>query len=609
MPFVIGAGFAFAVFASFVLGPEAGRFIAGAVLALGALPYAWRMARDVTRGQLGVDIISLVAIFVSLVFNQYISGGIILFMLAGGEALEEYALARARSQLTRLFSRAPSVAHRKRGGKIRDIRVEEIGLEDELLVKRGETVPTDGLVLRGEALIDESMVTGEPLPVEKKMASLVVSGTVNVGDAFWMRATRVSSESNYQQIVRLVQNAESNRAPIVRLADHYSFGFTIFTFSLAGFAWLYSGDPLVGFAVMVVATPCPLIIATPTAIMSGISVAAKRGIVVKNGGALETLDRVKALVFDKTGTITFGEPSVADVQGYTMRRDEVLRIAASLDQISAHVLARSLVAEAARRGVSLELPTKAHEVLAQGIVGDIDNDTYVLGKEDFLESHGIVFNEQIRTAHRARQRVGQKMVFLGHGKMVLGSITFSDRLRPETAHLFEVFKRNGLERIMLLSGDHSDVVKKIGKELGIKQAIGDLRPQDKVREIEKLRRTIQPVLMVGDGINDAPALAAADIGIAMGSHGMTAASETADVVITVDTLSRVQEAFAISHHTLKVAKQGILFGMGTSIVLMLFASIGAIPPVVGAFVQEGLDVVVILNALRVYAYRPQNNSR
>lgn len=609
MPFIIGAGFAFAVFTSYVVDPHAGQLVAGVILVLGSLPYVWRMAKDVLHGRLGVDIISLVAIFASLVLSQYVSGAIILFMLVGGEALEEYALARARSQLTKLLSRAPSIAHRKRGGKMRDIRVEEIAVEDELLVKRGETIPTDGIVIRGPALIDESMVTGEPLPVEKAMAGLLVSGTVNVGDAFVMRATRVSSESNYQQIVRLVQHAESNRAPLVRLADHYSFGFTIFTFSLAGLAWLLSGDPLLAFAVMVVATPCPLIIATPTAIMSGISVAAKRGIVVKHGGALEILDRVKAIVFDKTGTITFGEPSVSEVHGYTMRKDEVIRIAASLDQISAHVLARSLVAEAQRKGMELELPMQAKETLAQGIVGDVDGETYVLGKVEFLESKGIALPSELRKVHQTHQRMGKKTIFLGHGKMVLGSIAFGDELRPETAHLFRQLQRDGIERLMLLSGDHSNVVKKIGTQLGIKQAIGDLSPQDKVREIEKLRRTTRPVLMVGDGINDAPALAVADVGIAMGAHGMTASSETADIVVTVDTLSRVQEAFAISHHTLRVAKQGIFFGMSVSIVLMVFASFGFVPPVVGAFLQEGLDVIVILNALRVYAFQPQHASR
>lgn len=605
MPFLVGAGFAFAIFTSYAVSGEFAHWVAAGVLVLGALPYAWRMVRDIVKGQLGVDLISLVAIFASLAFGQLISGGIILFMLAGGEALEEYALARARSQLTRLLSRAPSVAHRKRNGRIRDIKVDEIGLEDELLVKAGETVPTDGVILRGMALIDESMVTGEPLPVEKSVGGIAVSGTVNAGDAFWMRATRLSRDSNYQKIVALVQAAESNRAPIVRVADRYSAGFTVLTFSLAAFAWAASRDPLFAYAVLVVATPCPLIIATPTAIMSGISVAATRGIVVKNGGALETLDRAKAIVFDKTGTITFGQPSVANVHGYTMLRDEVIRIAASLDQVSAHILARSLIADATQRGIALDMPTNAHETVAQGITGEIDGDAYVLGKQDFLEAHGITLSEEVRATHRTAQRRGQKMVFLGHGKMVLGSITFADTLRPDTKLVFDAFTHDGLDRIMLLSGDKSDVVKRIGKELGVKQAFGDLSPQDKVREIKKLRRSVEPVVMVGDGVNDAPALAAADIGIAMGSHGMTASSETADVVITVDTLSRVQEAFAISRHTLRVAKQGIFFGMGVSIVLMLFAAMGMIPPVVGAFIQEGLDAVVIINALRVYRFKPK----
>jgi heavy metal translocating P-type ATPase len=573
------------------------------LLAFGTLPYVWRMVMDIRHGQVGVDIIALLAIFSSLALNQLLAGAVILFMLAGGEALEEFALARARLQLTHLLSRAPITAHRKRGNTVTDIHVGSVEIEDILLVKTGETVPVDGLVMEGLTTIDESMITGEPLPVEKKRSQLVLSGSVNVGNAFTMRATRVSRDSKYQQIVKLVQDAEEQRAPIVRLADRYSLMFTGVTLTLAGAAWFFSHDPVLALAVLVVATPCPLIIATPTAVMSGVSLAAKRGIVVKNGGALETLGRVKAFVFDKTGTITFGEPAIAKVTAYVGTEEDVLLRAASLDQVSSHILARSLVKEAQKQKLSLEFPGRAEETLAQGVMGVLDGKKYVLGKLDFVKKHGAALHEAALKEHEQGQRVGQKIIYLSHGAQLLGSIAFSDTVRADTKNVFSTLEKHGVEEILLLSGDRTSVVKQVAKRVGITHAMGDLAPEDKVHEIKELKKRLQPTAMVGDGVNDAPALAAADVGIAMGSHGMTAASETADIVITVDNLSRVAEAHGIAQRMLSVATQGIFFGIGASFVLMIAAAFGYIPPVTGAFVQEILDVVVIVNALRVHRYR------
>ncbi|MEI7512096.1 MAG: heavy metal translocating P-type ATPase [Candidatus Uhrbacteria bacterium] len=569
----------------------------------GVIPNIWRMLVAIREGRFGIDIVALIAIFSSLALDQLLAGSIILFMLVGGEALEDFALARARLQLTRLLSRAPSIAHRMHGKIIEDIAAEHVLVEDALLVKAGETVPVDGLVVDGQPTIDESMITGEPLPVEKKRSQQVVSGSVNVGLAFTMHATRESKNSKYQQIVRMVRDAEEQRAPIVRLADRYSLGFTIITLTIAGAAWFFSRDPVLALAVLVVATPCPLIIATPTAVMSGVSLAAKRGIVVKNGGALEALARVKAFAFDKTGTITFGEPAVSHVVAYAGSERDVLMRAASLDQISGHILSRSLVKAAQKLKVPLVFPLKVEEVLGQGLVGLLEQKKYALGRYDFMKKLGIVVPKQGMIEREACAFSGKKIIFLAQGKRALGSVAFSDTVRAETKTVFSRLRDQGIQEIVLLSGDRTAVVKQVASKVGISQALGGLSPKDKVTELKRLKKRFSSIAMVGDGVNDAPVLAAADVGIALGSHGMTAASETADIVIVVDKLSRVQEAHAIAQRTIRVATQGIYIGIGTSILLMIIASFGFIPPVMGAFLQELLDVVVIMNALRVQFVR------
>jgi len=601
MPVVVICGSILSGVLAIYIGMDAAVTALQLLLILGTAPYVLRMLKDLLQKRPGIDIIALLAIIVSLMLGQYLAGVLILFMLSGGEALEEYALGRARRQLTELISKAPSIAHRQRGKTITDISVSEVVVGDVLVVKPGEIIPVDGTVTDGVSMVDESSLTGESLPVEKTRSSRLLSGSVNIDRVLEMSATKTSEQSNYSQIIALVREASEARAPIVRLADQASVWFTLVTLGLGGVAWYLSGDPLRVLAVLVVATPCPLIVATPVAVMSAVSWAAKRGIVVKNGGALETLARAKAFVFDKTGTLTLGTPKIVAVEGFGLSQDEVIRLAASLDQLSAHILARSLVTEAQQRKLTIEIPKAFREDLANGVAGTLGKDTFAFGKLSFLEKRGVVIPAEIQQAHESSRTKGQKDVYLARGNACVGSITFADVIRPDTAEVFAELHRHGVQEVVMLTGDKASIAQEIARQIGIDRVHAECLPVDKVEELRELQKRRSPVVMVGDGVNDAPALAAADVGIAMGAHGATAASESADIVITIDEIARAGEALHIAQRMLKIAMQSISFGIGMSILFMIAAALGAITPVTGAVLQEVLDVAVIMNALRVHA--------
>lgn len=570
-------------------------------LALGAVPLLARLAVSLYHRRFGVDLIAMVAIAAAMALGEYLAGVVIALMLSGGEALEDYALSRARRELTALLSGAPTVAHVKTVGGISDISAHNVLAEQILVVKPGEVVPADGLVVSGISSVDESALTGESLPVEKRVSDRVLSGSVNGQDVLEIRALKTGAESSYQRIINLVKQAENSRAPMARLADRYSIWFTIATFLLAAAAWFISADPVRLLAVLVVATPCPLILATPIAMISGISRAASRGIIIKSGGALEKLAEVKAFIFDKTGTLTLGAPKVAGASGFRrVTEAEVLRLSASLDQFSAHVLARALVQYARKeRGVILDYPDYFKEFVGDGVEGDLAGKKYFFGKLEFLKLRKVVIPPEILKEHENRREEGRITVYLGSAGNLLGEVRFADTVRPEIAALFGEVKRLGVRKIVMLTGDRKNVAENIARKLGISDVHAECLPEQKVDEVADHKRQFGTVAMVGDGVNDAPALAAADVGIAIGGHGSTASSDTSDIVITVDDLTRVGEALKIAKAVLRIAKQGIFFGIGMSIVLMIFAAGGYISPVKGALLQEVLDVMVIFNALRV----------
>ena len=568
-------------------------------MAVGTVPILWRILKDISRGHFGVDIIAIVAIIASFVLGEYLAGNMILLMLSGGEALETYALKRARRELSSLISNAPTFAHIKKDEKLLDVSVADVKIDDIILIKPGEIIPADGVVVLGKSQVDESAITGESLPVEKIVGAVVSSGSINKSAVLEVRVMRLPSESKYEQIIKLVKQAEENKAPVVRLADRYSIWFTAITFVLACFAWFFSKDATRLLAVLVVATPCPLILATPIAMISGISKSASRGIIIKNGGALEKLAEIKAFIFDKTGTLTLGQPEIVQVLSFAENEKEVLRLSASLDQLSLHILARSLRAYALQEKIDLVIPTNFKENFGDGVIGEIDRNVFSFGKLKFLEKRGIEISKEILEKHESFKDKGQIVVYLGNATHVLGAIVFADVIRPEIKKVFSDLRNHGVDHLVMLTGDKKGVADIIAKELNLDDIHAEALPEDKVWQVEDHKKQFGKVAMIGDGVNDAPALSAADVGIALGGHGGSASSDSGDIVITVDNLERVGEAYKISKKVLKIAKQGIFVGIGVSIVLMIIASFGYISPVYGALLQEGLDVIVILNALRV----------
>jgi heavy metal translocating P-type ATPase len=582
--------------------PAAGDAVWAATVALMLVPLSVSIVRTLASGRVGVDAIALVAMAGALAVGEYLAGAVIALMLSGGNALEASASRRARRELTALLERMPTVAHRRAGGGWQEVPVGELAVGDEVLVRAGEIVPVDGELRGAEAVLDESALSGEPLPVTHARGATVRSGSANAGAAFELRATRLAADSAYANIVRLVRAAETQRAPFVRLADRYAAFFLPLTLALAALAWVASGDPVRAVAVLVVATPCPLILAAPIAIVSGVSRAARSGVIVKGGGAIERLGEARTVLLDKTGTLTLGEPGVTEVVVLDTAvggEEELLRLAASADQLSAHVLAEALVHEAERRGLRLVEPRDAVEDPGQGIEGTVEGARVAVGSSSWLRSRGYEVDGASEVGGDG-DAAGLAKVAVGVDGRLAGVVVMADRLRDDARELAGELRAAGVRRVAMVTGDRAAVAERIAAATGLDQVFAEQSPEQKLDVVRAMRADpeLAPVVMVGDGVNDAPALALADVGIAMAGPGATISSETADAVVTVDRIDRVAAAVAIGRRALGIARQSVVFGIGLSAAAMVVAAFGYIPPLAGALLQEGIDVAVILNALR-----------
>jgi heavy metal translocating P-type ATPase len=570
----------------------------------GALPVVISLAISIVQsllaGRMGVDAVAVLSIAAALALGETLAAAVVAVMYAGGNALEDFAVKRAEHDLKSLIDRAPRIAHRKRDATIEDVPIEEVQIGDVVLVRGGEVIPVDGIIASGasgQVMLDESALTGEPLPVLRQIGERAFSGTINTGDTFELRTTATAGDSTYAGIVRMVTAAQTAKAPFIRLADRYALLLLPVTIIIAGLAWIMSGDAIRGLAVLVAATPCPLILAAPVAFISGISQAARRGILVKGGATLEALARTHTVMFDKTGTLTVGGARLLTVEvAPGENATEILRLAASLEQASHHAVAAAIVNAASLKNVTLSMPADVREAFGSGLQGNIDGKIVKIGSHGFVHGAGKPEDWIARALRRASWRSALS-VFVAIDGRTVGALLLGDEVRRETPRAIQSLRAAGVRRIVMLTGDRADAAETIAAALDLDAVLADRVPADKVDAVASEQRH-HPTLMVGDGINDAPALAAADVGIAMGSRGASASSEAASVVILVDRLDRVSEAVGIAKRTRAIAMQSIIIGMALSGVAMAFAAFGWLTPVAGALTQEAIDIAVILNALR-----------
>lgn len=561
-------------------------------LAVGGAPLVVQLARKALHREFGSDLLAGISIVTAILLGEYLAGTLVVLMLSGGEAIEAYALERASSVLQALAARLPSVAHRKSGDDIEDVPVDAVRVGDEVIVYPHEVAPVDGEVLAGTGVMDEAYLTGEPYVISKAPGSSVISGAINGESALTIRATRVAEESRYARIMHVMQEAEENRPRIRRLGDRLGAIYTPVAVAIASIAWVASGEAIRFLAVLVIATPCPLLIAIPVAIIGAISRAARRGIIVRDPGALEQIPGVRTVILDKTGTLTYGRPSITDevyAPGFT--REEVLPLVAGLERYSKHPLAEAVLRASEAADFRLPRADEVRELPGKGLTGRIDGRSVeVMGRNQVLA------DGRADAGALPLQASGLECVVLVDGRYA-ATYRFHDAPRDESgpfvAHLGP---KHGVERVLLVSGDRESEVRYLADQVAISEIHANVSPEGKVaivRDETSRART----LFLGDGINDAPAMVAATVGIAFGGGAVT--SEAASAVIVDTSLARVDELLHLSVRLRRIALQSAVGGMALSLIGMFFAALGYIPPVAGALAQEVIDLIVVFNALRM----------
>lgn len=580
-----------------ITGPQfINHWVLGTTALVLTVPLLLGMVRDLREGTYGIDLLAATAIVTSVLLHQYWAAIVIVLMLTGGEALEDYAENRAKVELTSLLAHAPRVAHIIRKGIEQDVPIKQVTIGDKLTIRPGEVVPVDAVIIEGTASIDESSITGESLPETKKAGQEILSGSLNIDGKLTVKALRPASESQYEQIVKLVRIASNSKAPFIRLADRFAVPFTVISFAIAIGVWVLTGEAIRFLEVLVVATPCPLILAAPIAIISGMSRASKIGVIVKNGGSLERLAEVHSVAFDKTGTLTYGKLKVSRVKTFgKFTTAEVLGYAASVEQGSNHVLAQAIIDRAMKLKARTYKTKDAREESGNGLVATVHTKHVLVGRTTLLESHNVVIPKNV-----AEISADRTSTFVAIEGALAGVISFEDEVRVESRNTIKRLEQAGVNNIYMVTGDNAATAKNVGKQVGIKlkNIVSNALPIDKLKTVQRVAQ--QPVAFVGDGVNDAPVLVAANVGIALGAKGSTAASESADIVIMKDDLSKVSDVYEISVRTFAIARQSILIGIGLSIGLMAIFATGKFKPIYGAAVQELVDVAVIFNALRAH---------
>lgn len=559
----------------------------------GGIPLVWELARGAMRGEFGSDLLAGMSIVTSALIGEPLAGVIVVLMLSGGQVLESYAIKRASSALELLARRMPQVAHRLEGDKTVDIPIDQIQIGDLLSIFPHETSPVDGTVTIGHGTMDESYLTGEPYQVDKAPGSAIISGAINGNAALTIRADKLAIDSRYSKIMEVMRAAESRRPRMRRLADRLGTFYTPLALAIAVGAWVYSGNPNRFLAVLVTATPCPLLIAIPVAILGGISLCAKRGIIIRDPGVLERIDTCQVAIFDKTGTLTYGRPKLEKVHpAVNLSTTQLVTWAASLERYSKHPLAEAVVEAAREQGLQLIQPESVSELPGQGLTGSVEGHTISVTSRKKLLAATPEAASQLPA-----QAAGLECVILIDGHYA-GTLQFRDEPRPD-GHSFigHLGPRHHFERVMLVSGDRAEEVHHLARLVGITEVLASQTPEQKLAIVRDITRT-HATLFMGDGINDAPALSAATVGIAFGAQNEIT-SEASGAVILESSLAKVDELIHIGQRMKRIALESAGIGIALSLTAMLFAAGGYITPVTGALIQEAIDVLAVLNALRV----------
>ena len=547
---------------------------------LGSYRLFYETAVSILKKQFALDYIAILAIVVSLATQEYLVSVILALMISSGRTLEDYGVSQAKKSLTKLAERIPNEVFLWTNGKIGEkVKIDSIKKGNEIVIRKGEVIGLDGILVSKNGLTDESSLTGEPYTVEKIEGDPIRSGTINVGDLIVIKVVKEQKDSTYNKIVNMVKSAQDEKSPMVRLADKYSGYFTIVTLVITGFSYAISGFDLTrALAVLAIATPCPLIIATPIALLGGVNASSKKNIIVKKLASLEVLSRARVLIFDKTGTITLGKPIVVEFKNQSKYKDtDLLAISESIERNSLHPLAKAVVEFAKQKKAKIIHAQDIQEKIGEGILGTVNGKTYKLAKMQSKEGMAIAIYEK---------------------STLLAFFRFEDEIKQESKTIIQTLKNKGFE-FFIFTGDKKEAAEKLVKDLELDVTVkAECTPEDKQQGIEELKKKGKVTAMVGDGINDAPALALADVGMVFSNEEQTAASEAADLVFLGGNFSLVVDSLNIAKRTIAIAKQSIFVGIGISVFGMVLASVGLIPPIQGAFLQEAIDVAVIINALR-----------
>lgn len=581
---ILNFGFKLSNIANFLI------IISGIIIAFSMLI---EMIKVLKSGNFGVDLLAIISITATIIAKNYWAALIILIMLTGGDSLEDFASKKASADLSLLLDNSPKTAHIVNKSQIKDVIADTVPIGATLLIKPGETVPVDGIIIKGESNFDESSMTGESRLIKRKVDDSIISGAVNTDRPIYIKTQKLAKDSQYQTLVNLVKNANLKPARFVRLADQYALPFTIISLIIGIAAALIAKDPNRFVQVIVVASPCPLILAAPVAIVSGMSRITRHGIILKSGTSLEKLAKAKAAYFDKTGTLTKGKLNVTQIVSTAhLSKSKLLNYFYNLEINSNHIMGQAIVAAAKSQNSTQQMSFEnIKEITGQGIEANKDNQLYRIGKLEFVTN---LKSEQIKY----HQLTDTSQVFLAIDNQVQGYVLLQDQLRPEAPQTIQDLKKIGINHLAMITGDQPATAQKIAQEVGLTNVFSQCRPQDKITLIKDAPSEQRPLIMVGDGVNDAPAIAAADVGIAMGDSSASAASQTADVVIVKNDLHTLLNAINISRYTMKIARQSVLIGIIICTALELICATGIIPVIVGALLQELIDTTSILWALR-----------